>query len=128
MRPEGHRALLSAIAAACRSVAGPVLPLPPSAGLMYCPECGRDRIAVLECSPHGAGSVLLRMHCGDCGRGWQRAASSSEARALRAIHATQRRRMEHALDGADAGQLTRELDALVRRSSSSPRPRNEESR
>ena len=115
MRPDAGRALRTAVAAACRAIAGPVLPLPASDGLRCCPECGQDRIAVLDRSLHGPGPGLLRLRCGDCGRGWDRVATVAEARALLMLHATQRREMEEALGTADPDGISWELDALLRR-------------
>jgi hypothetical protein len=121
MRPDAGRALRTAVVAACRAIAGPVLPLPQAAGLRNCPECERDRIAVVEQSLHGHGPGLLRLRCGDCGRSWERVATAAEARGLLAFHATQRRAMRDALAIADPDGVTRDLDALLRRYSRVPR-------
>ena len=82
--------------------------------LRYCPECGRDRIAVVERSLHGPGPGRVSLRCGDCGRSWDRVVTAVEARDLLALHATQRRKMHDALVIGDPDEVTRELDALLR--------------
>ena len=114
MRPDGRRALRTAVIAACRAIAGPVLPLPPGRRLHCCPRCERDRIAVVEGDLEGPGQRPLRMRCGECGTVWRIVATADEARSLRASQAAQRRRLEAALADADPDRIARALEALLR--------------
>ena len=102
MSADARRGFRATLSAGLRALAGPTLPLPPSAGLRCCPACGRDRIAVLERSQHGSSRLeLLRLRCGECGLLRDAVVTRSEALALLALHATHRQQIAGALVSLD---------------------------
>lgn len=114
MRPEPRRALWPALRSALRGLAGPTLPLPPAAALRCCPACGRDRVAVIARTHHGAGLGAIGLRCGECGTTRQVVATRAETDALLDWHASKRREIADELSRLDPGRLSAELAALLR--------------
>lgn len=82
MRLEPRRRLGGALQTVLRSLAGPTMPLPPSAVLRRCPACGRDPVAVLERVHLDGHYELLRLRCAGCGHERDVVATARECEAL----------------------------------------------
>ena len=113
MEADARRRFGASVLAALRAIAGPTLPLPPSAALRCCPDCGRDRVTVIERTQHSGCLDLLRVRCGECELARDVVATRSESAALLAHHRAQRRSIENALAVLDDDRVDRAVAAFL---------------